>query len=101
MQKTRGEWLLEKFVALRFKSEADVDRAIAFVYETKELADMHWDTPDGWELHIPESAEAIFAKSGIAYEQFFNLTNPPKFVERVSVEFVAKKLRAVIQPRSK
>ncbi len=69
MQKTRGQWMIERFVALRFNNEADVDRAIALVNEANELKNMPWDTPDGWELHIPESAEVVFTNSGLKYKR--------------------------------
>ncbi len=57
-------------IAIRFDTGEEVDAAVTFIYKHPELNRLPFDSPDGYELHIPAEAEAIFKQSGLRYKSF-------------------------------
>jgi len=68
MSKPETKNSMETLIAIRFKNGDDVDRAIDLIYSDPVLSKMSFDSPDGYELHISQSAEPILKKHGLKFK---------------------------------
>lgn len=59
--------LQNELVAVRFTTGEEVDRAIDILFDDPRLRNMPWDTPDGYELHLPARAATILKGHGLAF----------------------------------
>jgi hypothetical protein len=59
---------LKTLVAVRFATGDDVNKALDVLFDDPALRNVPWDSPDGYELHIPKYAEPLLRNRGLDYK---------------------------------